>query len=537
MMPMCLAYQVDEPQPQVIRVGLSDTNFKNWEYKNITIFGTNNCEIYDKASGRLITRIEPNQLMNFEASNGMITLKDLSEVNFSNVVITCPEGLLGIKDLKRKGKQALYHGAIELAVKEGSLTNFYTINLVELEEYLKGVVPNEMPVKFGLEALKAQAVAARNYALAPRTKSYKEFDVVDSVASQVYFGANTEEALATQAVEETNGLVALYNWEPILALYSSTAGGYTESYAYAFSDPKTKEFPSKEKPYLIAKPDMISQMPLNNEEDARSFYKNVKDSYDIKSPYFRWEKEWSRSELEENLVKTLVAQSKTGFVEPKFEAGDKLGKLKELKVKRRGESGKVVELEIVTDSKNYTVYKELVIRRILPKNNISLPSANVVFEHEFDANGDLLKITAYGGGFGHGVGMSQYGAGFMASSLGFEYDKIIRHYYTGVAITTPVVILSAHDKQKVAYQEFYTDKEKATLVVDNKFNIKCFSVKINDYFVELPLQPKSVNRIDVAQYLEHGKNTITYFYPMNEGPKKGLRAYVEVVEKNDGYLF
>lgn len=102
-----------------------------------------------------------------------------------------------------------------------------------------------MPVSFGLEALKAQSVAARNYVLSPRTKASANYDVVDSVASQVYYGANTEKPLSNQAVEETEGIVAIYNWDLILAQYSSTAGGYTESYANAFSDPKTKNFRQK----------------------------------------------------------------------------------------------------------------------------------------------------------------------------------------------------------------------------------------------------------------------------------------------------
>lgn len=114
--------------------------------------------------------------------------------------------------------------------------------MIEVEEYLKGVVPNEMPVSFGLEALKAQSVAARNYVLSPRTKASTNYDVVDSVASQVYFGANTERPLSNQAVAETEGIVALYNWDMIVAQYSSTAGGYTESYSNAFLTQKPKLF-------------------------------------------------------------------------------------------------------------------------------------------------------------------------------------------------------------------------------------------------------------------------------------------------------
>jgi stage II sporulation protein D len=77
------------------------------------------------------------------------------------------------------------------------------VNVLPLEDYLKGVVPNELPVRFGLEALKAQAVAARNYTIRPRTRVYHNFDVCDSVQCQVYFGANTEHPLSNKAIEET----------------------------------------------------------------------------------------------------------------------------------------------------------------------------------------------------------------------------------------------------------------------------------------------------------------------------------------------
>ena len=139
-----------------------------------------------------------------------ITFADGTKLTAQGPVrFTCNNGLLGVKDLKRAGKPALYHGAFELAKYNND--KFNLVNMIEVEEYLKGVVPNEMPVEFGLNALKAQTVAARNYVLSPRVKSSPNYDVVDSVASQVYYGANTEKLLATQAVEETEGVVALFD--------------------------------------------------------------------------------------------------------------------------------------------------------------------------------------------------------------------------------------------------------------------------------------------------------------------------------------
>ena len=211
--------------------------------------------------------------------------------------------------------------------------------------------------------------------MTPRTQAYKEFNVVDSVASQVYFGANTEEELATRAVMETDGIVALYNNELILALYSSTAGGYTESYANAFSDTNTKIFPAPNKPYLVAVPDKSDFKPVDNDEKAKEFYESKVPSFDIESPYYRWSKEWGAAELKEVLEKTLPVQSKTGFVHPAVRQGEDIGKIKDVVVKRRGNSGKIMELEIQTSKGCYLVSKELVIRRVFQKDGVSLPSA------------------------------------------------------------------------------------------------------------------------------------------------------------------
>jgi len=440
-------------------------------------------------------------------------------------VIICPSGLIGVKNLKRKGTQALYHGAMEFTQKPDH-SGFYLINLVELDDYLKGVVPNEMPVSFGLEALKAQAVAARNYVLTPRTQAYKEFSVVDSVASQVYFGANTEEELATRAVMETDGIVALYNNELILALYSSTAGGYTESYANAFSDPNTRIFPSQTKPYLVAVPDKSEFKPLDNDEDAKQFYEVRVPSFDIESPYYRWKKQWGVNELEEVLKKTLPAQSKTGFVHPVVKENDDIGTIKEIKVMKRGASGKIMELEIMTSKGCYIVSKELVIRRVFQKDGVSLPSANAVFEKEIDNYGNVKSIIVYGGGFGHGVGMSQFGAGYMASKLGQAYYNILRHYYTGINLGTVPVSVCGEDVK----QNFWAPIGRAQIVVTDTTSPK-LAVMINGREHEFNISKPVFHheyKIDISRYIDDGFNTITFHSP---SLGRSVNVYVELVEK------
>lgn len=531
------------PSSQVVRVGIGDTGFKTYVYKQIGIFGTSEIMICD--DDKVIETMPADTNVNIKfAPEGGFSLKsddgsDIAIVS-GKLRILCPDGLLGVKGLKRAGKQALYHGVFEIIpAKDGY---FNLVNLIEVEDYLKGVVPNEMPVRFGLEALKAQSVAARNYVLSPRVKSSPNYDVVDSVASQVYFGANSEKQLSNQAVKETEGIVALYNWDLILAQYSSTAGGYTEDFANAFSDPTTKEFPSKEKPYLKARPDILTQSPLNKEELAAEYYKSKTTAYDMRSPYFRWTREWTADELQKTLQDNLAAQSATGFVTPAFNPDDKLDTVTELKVVRRGDSGKIIEMEIVTNSQTYKVYKELVIRRLLKNQGKALPSANVVFESEKDENGNLISVKAYGGGFGHGVGMSQYGAGFMGTELHLSYDKILQHYYTGITLGTKPVIISSDPSQLMVTQHFYAPYKKAKIIIDNKFYVTKLMADINGemHTFDLPPALLGANRfteIDISKYIKRGKNTIVFSSPdfADSAFKKALRLYVELVKKDDKF--
>ena len=524
------------PESEIVRVGIGDNSFSRYFYDKTTIYGTSEIKIYE--NGIFIASIPANQNLNIRTESGMITLyKDdgtVLEESTGPYTIICNDGLLGVRGLIRAGCNALYRGAIEI-VKYNQNT-FHIVNVIEVEDYLKGVVPNEMPVRFGLEALKAQSVAARNYVLSPRTKAYKAFDVVDSVASQVYYGANSEKQLGNKAVQETEGIVALYDWDLILAQYSSTAGGYTESFAYAFSDPASRSFPSEDKPYLRAKPDILSQTPLNTEEAAAAYYKSKPDSFDVRSPYFRWTKNWTKDDLQKTLERTLAEQSTTGFVHPQYYKGEKLSDLVELKVLRRGDSGKIIEMEVVTKDKNYKIWKELVIRRLLVNQGKALPSANVVFEHVYDENGNLQTITAYGGGYGHGVGMSQYGAGFMGSEMYQSYDKILKHYYTGITLGTKPFILSPENKNVT--QNFYLNKKKAALIVDNKYQLSELPVVINGKEKVLSLDKsvlpsKRVNRIDISRFVKFGHNSITFYYPETEGDNKALRIFAEAEARDD----
>ena len=418
-----------------VRVGISDTAFKNYVFDSVEFNNAYNLQIIDAQTGYKIPVEHYAQKVKIVYLSGCFRIYIDDAVKARNisgpVLVYARDGFIEINGLKRKGKQAGYRGYIELTPSSKDKSKFSIVNVISLRDYLRGVVPNEMPVRFGLEALKAQTVAARNYAIAPRLKSYKEFDLCDSVACQVYFGANTEDELSDKAIFETDSIIAVdKNQNPILALYSSTAGGYTESYALAFSDPATRKFPADEIDYLVAVPDDEDFGMLDTDEKAEAFYMSKPYSFDDTSPYFRWDREWTQAELESVLNTTMPAQSTTGFISPIVEKGTNIGKLLSIKALERGNSGKIVKLEIKTDKNTYIVEKELVIRRCFQKNGISLPSANFVIS-KIEAAVPVYKFA--GGGFGHGVGLSQWGAGKMASQ-GYTYDEILKHYYKGIEL-------------------------------------------------------------------------------------------------------
>ena len=194
------------------------------------------------------------------------------------------------------------------------------------------------------------------------------------------------------------------------------------------------------------------------------------------------------------------------------------GELVSIKPISRGESGKLIDVEIKTTKGTFDIQKELVIRRVFQKNNISLPSANVVFDFVNDEETGETKVIAYGGGFGHGVGMSQYGAGFMGKELKMPYDKILKHYYTGISLTTIPVIVSSYQTQQKVTQKIYLEHKTANLIIDNKFNLSKINLIVNGKETSIPLTQGISNfrapiKIDISYLVKKGENIITFSAP------------------------
>ena len=513
------------PSNAMVKVCIMDSKYTTTEKTDVTLYGTEELVVRDNKNNEIL-HLPQSKFLSIKKEEGKYILSYSDTMTLEDIVfeinedfsIICPNGVIGIQGLIRGGKPALYRGEFRFISVPNKPDKFYLVDCLDVEYYLKGVVPCEMPVTFGLEALKSQAVAARVYSLTPRTKMSRAYDVVDSVASQVYHGYNRESDIANKAIDETHGIVALYNDEMIVAVFSSTAGGYTECYSETFSDPITQQFPSPNKPYLIAKPDLPEFKPLDNEEDAYKFYSTKPLSYDIHSPLYRWTRSWTKDELERVLKNNLVVQSKTGFVEPRLTNPDDFGKLKSIRVTQRGVSGKIVFMEIETDRAIYTVGKELVIRRLFTKDGKALPSANVVFrckgvnnKNNTENSADWDEIVAYGGGFGHGCGLSQYGAKYMAQDCKMSFETILKHYYNGICLGTKPIELYKHSVPVC----FYAPKKNAIITIPNRMGMENIQIDINGQIYNVDLD-KSYSRseIDISDCIKEKElNTVIFVSP------------------------
>ena len=228
------------------------------------------------------------------------------------------------------------------------------------------------------------------------------------------------------------------------------------------------------------------------------------------------------------------------------------GKLKDIKVKERGESGKIISLDIVFDNITFNVKKELIIRKLFIKNNRMLKSANFVLQFVYDkdklgdkslkssyyqfekeeASSELPlyfdEVKAIGGGFGHGVGLSQFGAAFMAKN-GYNFEKILKHYYSNINLGTEPYHLSCYDNEYLS--QFYTKDKKAFLVFENNLSFAKIFVDVNDNLIEINLNPAIIkHKEDISKFIKKGTNIVkvTLDNENNNKNKVNIKTFVEL---------
>ena len=255
---------------------------------------------------------------------------------------------------------------------------FLVINQVDLEEYVKGVVPAEVNSSWHPEMLKAQAVAARTYALYQQMLSAaRDYDVVATVQDQVYKGKNGVDAAVSRAVDQTRGLVLTYQNAPIYAAFSSTTAGLTEDAMNVWA---------KDYPYL----------------------KGVECPFDLDSPYYHWTVSFRLDKLEESLRQQGFAVGAIASMEPLlFSRGGRVAKLR------------------VVHSEGELILRGEDLRRAVGYSIV--PST----QFTIDSIGQDIVLSGYGAG--HAVGMCQWGAKELAE-LGYPFSTILSYYYPGTEL-------------------------------------------------------------------------------------------------------
>lgn len=295
-----------------------------------------------------------------------------------------------------------YRGRLQFAARAGSL---FVVNHVPLEEYLRGVVPREIGPRPAAEqaAVAAQAIAARTYAVR-KLEQYQSlpFDAFSSVQDQVYRGVSEENAVADAAIRETEGLILAGRGEgPLATFYSSTCGGQRSDIEAVW-------------PWRDSHPTLRGG-PCGSPGEA----------WCRESRHFRWIETWTGSELEKLVRRHLPTVLS-------LPPGSVRGSLRDVKVLRRGPSGRAEIVEYVTSEGRWQVpgdRNRWILRR---EGGGILRSVQIDLSLE-KQGGRVRSLRVTGQGNGHGIGMCQMGAIGQAQA-GRSYREILETYYPGAEI-------------------------------------------------------------------------------------------------------
>jgi peptidoglycan hydrolase-like amidase len=418
-----------------LRVGLTTGDLVGTEHRRITI---------KSASGLSIDGRQPAPQLSFTAEGSRVIVHSAGSATAAGQQLSVrakQAADLTLSSDPVAGSSAKpatsYRGTVELSASNDRLK---AVLITDLESYVQGVLQSEVPSYFQLEAMKAQAVVARSYGLHPRLP-HDGCDVCDSyLHCQAFYGVRSLTKAQAAAIETTRNEIIVFHGKPALALFSACAGGHTESYQFAFSDPITNAFPPAPISYLCGVSE--GQLPAGfpSEDAMRVLYAqkapNTDDAWSAGN--FRWRVTLTGDDLEGHMHHVLSELAKdrqfAPFILPP--ASEKFGHIKKFSVASRGHAGTVVELVIDTTSGAWRLKKELLIRSAFANPELKLKrlkSARIFFDHSYDHLGLLKTLTISGFGSGHGVGMQQIGAQGLADA-GKSYRQIIAHYYPGVQI-------------------------------------------------------------------------------------------------------
>lgn len=401
-----------ELDPELVRVLLMNSNFQGIYHDEITL---SSAEDITMLQGEKKTRIKAGEPFTIGAGD-----KRLEKGRM--IFQADREGEISVSSIERGHGTPSYAGRLEIVADEGGLV---LINELYLEDYLTKVVPSEMPPSYEMDALKAQAVCARTYTYVQmKSNTYSQYgaQIDDSTNFQVYNNVERNER-TTEAVRSTYGKMLLYEGQPVTAYYFSTSCGVTADGSLWGNAPE-------ELPYLKSVTLQPGRKTLNlkNEKDFSGFIKR-KDypSYDDDYPYYRWNLTTNGTVLTANI--------------------GGIGQVTDIQITERGSGGVAQTLLVTGTEGEKTISGQNGIRSALGDESLtihrrdgktvtgwaSLPSGFLCIEDGGEDENGIPQFQIYGGGYGHGAGMSQNGAQGMAKD-GYSWEEILNFFYEGITI-------------------------------------------------------------------------------------------------------
>lgn len=482
--------------PGEIRVAIRTNNFEQYYHEKVQLSSPNGMQILDCA--------------------GNVLKDDVTDISFDQesqmpedrkrIVFRGKDGnKISVSQLERNQGVPSYEGCIEV---EKTKNGYVLVNVLPLEDYLKYVLPSEMPSSYPKEALKAQAVCARTYAYQHirRAGAYQYGAHLDDSASYQVYNNLQQTQETNQAISETKDLILARNGEAVTTYFYSTSCGLgtdlrawngqdvvseedayiqarvitnssltnmdncssalneaeneIETYDGLFSYNDFEAFISNGQYSSDDISDSTSESDMAEDTSIEASHNRLKENsyYENNETYYRWryETEFDQKLFWTNLRKrykaepdhVLTLQQDTYISKPlplKFRQED----IRNVSIVKRGVGGVATELLIETKNNSYKVTSEKNVRYMLAgensvlelgenyqkegKINGMLPSAFLVLQPKLEGD-ELKSYKVYGGGFGHGIGMSQNGAKCMAKN-GLSYKDILSFFYLDTALT------------------------------------------------------------------------------------------------------
>ncbi len=392
---VCAMVKDQEAQLEDIHVLIKNNN--NIFYQNIWISSKTNYVINN---------------VSYNANEKSNLIEIMKNEQLEEVFVTSDSNYIQLHGESASHATKEYYGSFIVRAIAGG---YVLINKIPIEDYIRYVLPSEMPVSFDEEALKAQAVCARTFAYSQlKNDTYALYgaNLDDSTDFQVYNSDGCDKK-TDEAVYDTTGQILSMDGKLIVCYYHSTSPGVTADFSV---------WGSQSPRYIksVNQLDAIGE-DFSNEESFSSMILQTLYCYESDSPFYRWKANVTLGDI----------------VDPEY------GRFVRLEIKERSQAGYVTRLVVDFENGSREYQNENQIRQLLGKglssitlqdgtirNNFSMIPSSCFMIEEINAN----EVCIVGGGFGHGIGMSQYGANGMAKA-NKSYQEILEYYYNDVELT------------------------------------------------------------------------------------------------------